>query len=157
MKILLPLLWLVSVSAVYGITSSEEERITGGTDVLPGEYPYFVSVREKPDNPLDHYCGGTILSEDWVLTAGWCCTDPERFYVLVSGITDLANGNRTTEQHVEAANFTIHPEWNSLLPNYHNLCLIKVSLRTHFKAILFPTVHRQLRSSNLTNTRVRPH
>lgn len=49
-------------------------RITDGEDATPGEFPYQVSIRWgiPPLFPLRHACGGSILNEHYVLTAGHC-------------------------------------------------------------------------------------
>lgn len=52
---------LVGASAVPG-------RIVGGSDAEPGQFPYQVSLR----NQHSHTCGGSILNENWILTAAHC-------------------------------------------------------------------------------------
>jgi trypsin len=39
-----------------------------GTDAPQGKYPFVVSLQWLGD----HGCGGTILNENWVLTAAHC-------------------------------------------------------------------------------------
>ena len=48
-------------------------RIVGGQDADEGEYPWQVSWRRAEGDGSYHSCGGSILSEDWVLSAGHCC------------------------------------------------------------------------------------
>eukprot|EP01135_Chromosphaera_perkinsii_P002872 Nk52_evm27s229 gene=Nk52_evmTU27s229 len=58
--------------------SSNNGRVTGGTTVpLPSSYPFFVSVHfnqssSQAPNLSKFFCGGTLISQDLVLTAGHC-------------------------------------------------------------------------------------
>ncbi|XP_067883037.1 serine protease 33-like [Heterodontus francisci] len=48
-------------------------RIAGGTDSEPGKWPWMVSIHEA----TTHICGGTLISNTWVLTAAHCI-DPSK-------------------------------------------------------------------------------
>lgn len=49
------------------------EEIIGGTDASQGEFPHQVSMQVSMLWILEqHICGGTILNEEWILTAGHC-------------------------------------------------------------------------------------
>ncbi|KAL7286386.1 hypothetical protein TKK_0019340 [Trichogramma kaykai] len=50
-----------------------QTRVVGGANARVGQFPHQVSLQFGP-NPyqLSHFCGGTILSERVVLTAGHC-------------------------------------------------------------------------------------
>ncbi|KAF5279179.1 hypothetical protein FQR65_LT03426 [Abscondita terminalis] len=54
----------------HGISASPVDRIVGGSLATIGEYPYQVSLRH--DKYDGHYCGGSIISVKWILTAGYC-------------------------------------------------------------------------------------
>ena len=43
-------------------------RIVNGKDAKVGAYPWMVSIL----NAGDSWCGGSILNENWVVTAGHC-------------------------------------------------------------------------------------
>ena len=45
------------------------ERIINGEEAIPHSFPWMVSIKGKFD---PHYCGASILSPNWVLTAAHC-------------------------------------------------------------------------------------
>lgn len=81
-------------------------RILGGHPVARGQAPYQVSLRTKMNQ---HFCGGAILSQQWVLTSGHCVSGRQAGdFVAVAGSTTLREGNG----HVVSAVF-VHPEFNA--------------------------------------------
>ncbi|XP_046988941.1 lectizyme-like [Schistocerca americana] len=50
-------------------------RIVGGYDAKSGEYPYMVSLQLVVSGSRFYNCGGSIISESAVLTAGQCAVD----------------------------------------------------------------------------------
>ncbi|XP_066489000.1 coagulation factor XI-like [Tiliqua scincoides] len=70
-------------------------RIVGGTNASHGEWPWQVSLHVQP-SAKGHYCGGSIISNQWIVTAAHCTQNllyPEiwRVYTAIlkqSQITD---------------------------------------------------------------------
>lgn len=55
----------------------EVDLIVGGTKSKPKEFPHMALIGyESPDGPV-YKCGGTLISENFVLTAGHCLYDRE--------------------------------------------------------------------------------
>lgn len=45
--------------------------IVGGEEAKPGSWPWMVSIQRK-DFPDFNHCGGTLINDQWVMTAGHC-------------------------------------------------------------------------------------
>ena len=71
-------------------------RIVGGEDVDILDYPWQASVQLQPQFGGAHFCGATILSDEWVLSAAHCFffddTDLQPFHVRIrAGFTSLSS------------------------------------------------------------------
>merc|ERR1712018_232179 len=72
--------------------------IVGGEDAEDGEFPWQVQLRSSDDSG-SLFCGGSVLNEDWVITAAHCCvgTHPLGFHVVAGGILRIED-NEGEEQ-----------------------------------------------------------
>lgn len=89
--------------------------IVGGHDATE-EYSFIVSLQ----NNGDHFCGGSLISPEWVLTAAHCVegSSPESVGLRI-GSNDRTQGG----EEAQAAEITIHPEYNGT----HDIALIKLA------------------------------
>ncbi|KAI2802344.1 Epidermal growth factor-binding protein type B [Blomia tropicalis] len=70
-----------------------ELRIIGGQNVKDGEAPWQVAI-QNPSNPK-FLCGGSILSQHWIVTAASCLEDFEAKELLIRYNTLKLNGGQT--------------------------------------------------------------
>ncbi|XP_022524970.1 serine protease 33 isoform X1 [Astyanax mexicanus] len=63
-------LWTTSKAQECG--RGVQSRIVGGTDASEGHWPWQVDIQKKSE----HICGGTLISENWVLSAAHCFPNP---------------------------------------------------------------------------------
>uniref|UniRef100_U3KCI7 Peptidase S1 domain-containing protein n=1 Tax=Ficedula albicollis TaxID=59894 RepID=U3KCI7_FICAL len=92
----------------YGAT-----RIVGGTGAKPGSWPWIVSIQHPWAPRLGHFCGGSLISTQWVLTAAHCFDDYNNIsmvYVVI-GATQLTQPGRDARIR-SVRQVLIHPYYN---------------------------------------------
>ncbi|XP_062990547.1 acrosin-like [Elgaria multicarinata webbii] len=47
-------------------------RIIGGTDALPGTWPWAVSLQFPTRKGWSHFCGGSLINSRWVVSSAFC-------------------------------------------------------------------------------------
>ncbi|TDG44171.1 hypothetical protein AWZ03_009401 [Drosophila navojoa] len=92
---------------------SAPTRIVGGSDVPPGEYvPYQVSMQYRTRDGHAHFCGGSIIAPDRILTAAHCCDGMNVTRMsVVAGIRNLDDKGGSRSRVVS---FVIHPDYRPL-------------------------------------------
>lgn len=81
--------------AILTVTTAKhlyEPRIVRGQDAKEGQFPYTVSLRNRESN--DHFCGASILSSRFLLTAAHCCLGLEspKDIIAVVGVLRQSRG-----------------------------------------------------------------
>lgn len=56
---------------LYGILA-QNSRIIGGKYARSGDFPYMVLIEFDISDTIVRHCGGSIISDQWILTAGHC-------------------------------------------------------------------------------------
>lgn len=86
--------------------SSRKDRITNGEDAHLAEWPQYARITyNHGDNQIPNLCGGVILSERHILTAGHCVGPPEMLHPFEG--YNITLGDYTTsnvdpgEQHMK--------------------------------------------------------
>ncbi|NXX23532.1 CTRL protease, partial [Podargus strigoides] len=97
------------------------ERIINGQTAVSGSWPWQVSLQTRSGS---HFCGGSLINENWVVTAAHCEFNPYS-HVVVLGEHDRSSSAESVQVKTVAKAVT-NPSWNS---NTHNndIALLKLS------------------------------
>ena len=115
-----------------------EGRIVGGEISYPKIWPYTVAISRDGT----FICGGTILSPDWVITAGHCVFGYEEghFYTVRAGMV-RRQSQAPWEQHRHVVEVFIHPNYDNLYLR-HDMALIRLNrplaVNSHAQEVCLP-------------------
>jgi len=126
---------LILVSATFGSPIDEPlpvlrdgigGRIVGGQEADEGEYPWQISWRRSSGSNSGHSCGGSILNENWVLSAGHCCAGIGDVGEIVAGTNNRFDDEDVDGVQIRSYVSTLHPDYNAGNTN-NDVCLLKLN------------------------------
>lgn len=123
------------------------KKIVGGSQCGVEKYPFMVSLRRL--SILSHFCAGTLVRPDWIITAGHCVVNHINEPRLFTAIAGISQFNQLGIQRIRVKKMFVHPEFNE--NNYDN-DIAMVSLEHNFvitelvKPIAIPNqvIHEEL-------------
>ncbi|KOB75680.1 Serine proteinase stubble [Operophtera brumata] len=155
----LNLINLIPECGVTAMWPRPETRIMGGKDSNFGRWPWQVSVRRTSFFGFSstHRCGGAIINEGWIATAGHCVDDLLTSQIRIRvGEYDFSSVSEEfpfVERGV-ASKF-VHPKYNYYTYEY-DLALVKlesvVQFAPHISPICLPASDDLLVGENATVT-----
>ncbi|EDO63342.1 AGAP011918-PA [Anopheles gambiae str. PEST] len=112
-------------------TADWEGRIVNGLNAVSGQFPYQVSLTSAT---YQHFCGGAIIGNHWILTAAHCLTGrkPAEVIAVVGALTSARGGyNYDVEQ------FILHPNFNEWTQQ-NDIALVRTKWSISFNTAVFP-------------------
>ncbi|XP_022529987.2 trypsin-3 [Astyanax mexicanus] len=125
---------VLALIAVAVAAAFDDDKIVGGYECPKNSVPYQVSL-----NIGYHYCGGSLITTEWVLSAAHCYKSS---YQVRLGEHNIKSDDEGTEQFIDSAKIIKHPSYSSLTFN-NDIMLIKLkspaTLNSYVSTVALPS------------------
>merc|ERR1712128_85886 len=98
----------LDLGATCGIEGPAVDRIVGGHEAMEHQWPWQVALF------IDDawFCGGAIISENYVLTAAHCA-DGASYFDIMAGAHNVRESSEPNRVEITSFNGWTHPQWNT--------------------------------------------
>lgn len=96
-----------SFEDICGLENPGKDRIVGGHEAAENEWPWQVALF------IDDawFCGGSLVSDEYVMTAGHCA-DGATYFDIMAGAHDVRAANEPHRVEITSYEGFTHPNWN---------------------------------------------
>ncbi|KAG5281703.1 hypothetical protein AALO_G00047860 [Alosa alosa] len=118
------------------ISSSIDERIVGGNEATRGAIPWQVAIINKATSTV--FCGGSLLSDVWVVTAAHCITKSKGPFFSRLGEHDKRKNEKSERDH-EVDDVILNPHYDAKKSLYnHDIALLHLQTPVIFSDYIIP-------------------
>jgi len=113
------------------------KRIVGGEEAVPHSYPWMAALFVDGK----WFCGGTLISDEWVLTAGHCAKDASEMKIML-GAHNVREASEEGRIELTSTDFFTHPKYSALTV-HNDLALVhlpeKVTFDDNIRPVCLPS------------------
>lgn len=109
--------------------------IVGGTVCYEGEFPHMAALGFGQDSNIQWQCGGTLISEQHILTAAHCTQHPNLETVKFIKLGDIYLDG--SGEIIEVSRIINHPDYKPP-SKYHDLAVLELSKPVNFTKNIRP-------------------
>jgi len=121
-----------SFAGECGIPGGAGERIVGGTEATPHSFPWMAALFINDA----WFCGGTLISDEYILTAAHCTTDATTARILL-GAHDVKAAEEEGRIEMISTDILTNEDYNPVLL-HNDIALIRLPQKVNFTDILRP-------------------
>jgi len=125
----------------FAANANSNGYIVGGHNAERGSLPWQVSIQT-----YGHFCGGTIISKRWILSAAHCFERGSKGVKIVAGEHDLGYTDGSEQKISVVRNFN-HPQYDSKTSK-NDICLLELSQDLRFDSYTQPACLPKLANEN---------
>jgi len=121
-------------SCSCGVSSVERTRIVNGAEAEAHSYPWIVAMMTGSG---DYYCGGSIISNEWILTAAHCVSgepnNPAKDMYVRVGDHDMTDKGDAPKADTFQVDYYIHHRKYDEKTTNNDIALLKLKKKIDFK------------------------
>ncbi|XP_061592447.1 chymotrypsin-C-like [Cololabis saira] len=104
-------------------------RVVGGEDVRAHSWPWQISLQYNREGEWRHTCGGTLVAQQWVLTAAHCISKGRQYRVALGkhNLVDTDAG----QVFMGTSNIIVHEKWSPVFIR-NDIALMKLESPVEF-------------------------
>lgn len=113
-----------------------QPKIVNGKSASIGQFPYFAQLLFLTNNGSSSICGGSLITDEFILTAAHCTEDFETAKVILGYLT-MNNNSGTQKFIVLRREFYIHPDFDlDSVPN--DIAVLRLPQKAKFTLTVQP-------------------
>ncbi|XP_075223823.1 spaetzle-processing enzyme-like [Lycorma delicatula] len=127
---------------------NQKDRIIGGFDATLGQYPWIVRlafVKSDDYSDMTMKCGGAIINNKYILTAGHCFREGEKVaFVRVGELDEYTNPDCNEDEcappyvDYQIEDILRHPLYSDPIPFANDITLIRIKEQIEFNDFVAP-------------------